>query len=517
MSRVLVVDNDNLVADVCRIALNRIGHQVKCTNSGDKAIGFVKEEKFELVIVNYYLEGMSGIEMFHVMKQEDPQLRGILVIDTTNSETVIQALNCGFTRICKLPLDEKVITDTVSQLLKIAKLRDDVTRLNTLVPLYKLTQRFLSADDEAELYEELIATIATEIGVPCISVMMFDDKCGALKVVAYRGLKTEHVESLEVRPGELISGKVFQSKRPIILNRTTQHFSPYIKLLKRKELQAAISFPIVSKSQIVGVLNVSETEDSAHFHEADLELLAIICDQAMMALENIRANREREEQTKVRTLLEQYVSSEVSKILLETRKDILEVGEIMDLTIFFADISNFTLLVQQLSPEVLRRFLNIFFEILTETVFKYNGMLDKFLGDGALAVFGAPVRIQKPSYAAVKMGRELMYRFRELRERHMAEYPVFQEIGLNVGISRGAVFLGNIGSAQRVDYTVIGTDVNIAQRLASVPASGKVLLTSRVAEDLQGEFDLDSGQEMFLRGLENSVKVYSLKEFEDEV
>lgn len=514
MSRVLVVDNDNLVKDVCTIALNTIGHEVKCAHNGETAIEMIRAGAYQLVIVNNYLEGISGIDAFQLMKQTEPALRGILITKTDNADTIIRAMNAGFSRVCRLPVDAKEIVGAVSETLKIAKLRDDITRLNTLVPLYNLTQRFLSAGNEKQLFEELIETVSVELGVPSVSVMMFDKKKGVLKVVAYRGLRPEHVESLEIKPGERVSGKVFQSKNPIILNKASQHLSPYRNLLQRKELQAAISLPLCSKDKILGVLNVSETVEGCRFQEADLEMLLIICDQAIMAFENIRTNQEREEQSRIRALLEQYVSPEVSKILVTSRKDLMEVGEVLCLTILFADIRNFTLLVQHLPTDHLRDFLNVFFDGFASTVFKHNGMLDKFMGDAALVVFGAPATVDRPSYTAVKMARELMHQFHQLIAERKEKYPVFKNIGLTVGISRGPVFLGNIGSPKRVDYTVIGKDVNIAQRLASETASGQILLTSRVAEDLHGAFELDEGKQMWLRGMESSVTVYSLAEFD---
>lgn len=510
MSRVLVVDNDNMVADICRLALDAIGHQVTCVDSGEVAIEIVSKEDYQLIIINHYLEGMNGIELFQRIRNETPSLRGILIAELDSVDTALLAMNTGFNRICTFPLDQKDIFEAVRDTLEIAQLRDGLTRLNTLAPLYNLTQRFLSAETEKQLFEELVETVSSEIGVCHVSVMMFDKEEGVLKVTAYRGLQEKFVKDLEVRPGDKISGKVFLNKRPIILNKVTQHLSPYISLLQRKELQASISFPIMNKGMVLGVLNVSETQTGAQFMEADLELLSIISDQAMMALENMRESREREEQARVRAMLEQYVSPEVSQILVTTRNELMDVGDVLDLTILFADIRNFTMLVQHVPPVELRDFLNTFFENFASIVFNHGGMLDKFMGDAALVVFGGPVEVTEPSRSAVQMAAQLMAKFETLAASRRSAYDVFGQIGLSVGISRGPVFLGNIGSSKRVDYTVIGTDVNIAQRLASETESGQILLTNRVADDLRGEILLSDGREMTLRGVDETLVVYSL-------
>jgi adenylate cyclase len=280
--------------------------------------------------------------------------------------------------------------------------------------------------------------------------------------------------------------------------------------MKRKELSAAISFPIASKGKVLGVLNVSETKGDMQFSEADIEMLSIIVGQAMMALENIRSRREREENCRIRALLEQYVSPEVSNLLVKSKQNLLDVGGVQQLTVLFADIRNFTLLVQHLDPAQLRVFLNNFFDMFGRIVFSHQGMLDKFMGDAALVIFGAPVQIDSPNITAVSAAYQIMIEFENLRLIWEKKDRVFTKVGLGIGISRGPMFLGNVGSSQRFDYTVIGPDVNIAQRLASVTESGQILITDRVQATLNGRFPVKAEKNMLLKGMEAEVSVYSL-------
>jgi adenylate cyclase len=143
-------------------------------------------------------------------------------------------------------------------------------------------------------------------------------------------------------------------------------------------------------------------------------------------------------------------------------------------------------------------------------VFSYKGMLDKFMGDAALVIFGAPVEIDNPNIAAVSAACKIMTEFERLRVIWEKKNKIFAKVGLGIGMSRGHMFLGNVGSSQRLDYTVIGPDVNIAQRLASETVSGQILITNRVQETLNGRFSVSSEKNMMLRGMEAEVTVYSL-------
>lgn len=509
MRKILVVDNENVVCDICRLALAHLGHEVFCANE-EEAPGIAKQNCFDLVVVNGQLEKSTGIDVFEMTKQSNPALAGILITGHTSSDMVIDAMNKGFSRVCKKPLIAEQLVGAVNEILKVSSLREEVTRMKFLLPLYKLGQKFIDAESEQAIFEELADAVSQELKVPSVSVMMFDAGTNSLKVVAYRGLVSSYVEELQIISGEQIAGKVFQSQQPIILNRINQHLSPYLELMNRKELSAAISFPIASKGRVLGVLNVSETKGDIQFSESDIEMLSIIVSQAMMALENIRSIGEKEENIRIRALLEQYVSPEVSNMLVKNKKDLLEVGRVQPLTVLFADIRNFTLLVQYLKPAQLRVFLNSFFDMFGNIVFSYQGMLDKFMGDAALVIFGAPIKIDNPNVAAVSAAYQIMAEFEKLRILWEKKDKIFGKVGLGIGISRGRMFLGNVGSSQRLDYTVIGPDVNIAQRLASETDSGQILITDRVHATLRGKFPVNTEKRMLLRGMESEVTVYSL-------
>ncbi|MBW1784182.1 MAG: hypothetical protein JRL30_26010, partial [Deltaproteobacteria bacterium] len=150
--------------------------------------------------------------------------------------------------------------------------------------------------------------------------------------------------------------------------------------MKARDIVAAVSFPLRTKDRTLGVLNASRVGEGVPFCQGDLELLSIICRQAVMALESMRITEERAERMRIRTLFAQYVAPEVAEAILSSGIDPMSMGEIKDITILFADIRNFTPLVRQMPLEILRSFLNDFFALLSEAVFSFGGTLDKFIG-----------------------------------------------------------------------------------------------------------------------------------------
>ena len=326
-------------------------------------------------------------------------------------------------------------------------------------------------------------------------------------------MSEELARKIKIRPGDKIAGWVFAERKPVILNRETQQDSPFADLLKRPEIVSAVSFPMIVRERILGVLNVSHTDGDVRFADSSIEMLEILCTQASLALENVRSIASMEEKTRLQTLLEQYVAPEVAELMLASDADLATgLGEIKKVTVLFADIRNFTGMVQILPLDVLRSFLNEFFQVFTETIFQHRGMVDKFMGDAVLAIFGAPIELDNANFSAVETAIAICERFAELKERCLKQDPFFSTIDLGIALTCGEMFLGNVGSARRLDYTVIGTEVNIAQRLAAKSSACTIYITDTVRRDLEDcRIALTDMGEMDLRGVNQPVRAFSVQ------
>lgn len=509
--KALIISTDSFAVDLCTATLADMGHtEVHCVSTGMQALADAAAERFDLALISDVLSDMNGIEVFESLKEKEPNMVGILLPSQLDVAMAVKAANCGFSGIVEQPFESRILRKSIDQAFQQLTVREESTRLHTLVPLYRLGERFLQSSTVHQVLDELVEAVCREIHVPSASVMIPEGENGRLTIAASRGIGRQFVESINLEPGEKIAGWVFANGEPVILNRETQHASPFSSHLTRKEIAAAISFPLKGREKIIGVLNISQTRPDVEYSQSDLELLAIICSQAVVAIENLTFIKEREGHARVKALLEQYVSPEVASLLVRSNQDLMDVGDIRDLTVLFADIRHFTLLVQHLSLEELRTFLNCFFDCFTREVFAHRGTLDKFMGDAALVIFGAPLVIEQPSVTAVKTAVKILAAFEQLKRDWTEKSELFKQVGLGIGISRGRMFLGNVGSARRLDYTVIGAEVNIAQRLASDTESGQILITEQVRDDVDGLFVVREEKSRVLRGMEKRISLFSV-------
>ena len=152
------------------------------------------------------------------------------------------------------------------------------------------------------------------------------------------------------------------------------------------------------------------------------------------------------------------------------------------LTILFSDIVNFSTWASTQDAEVIHRTLNDYFDKMAEIVFKYEGTIDKYMGDGLMVFFGDPEPHPDHALRAVNAAREMQQKTKELREQWSLEGRMSIEI--RIGVHSGEVVVGNMGSRSRMEYTVIGSDVNLAQRLESNCPPGKILISQEVADQL---------------------------------
>lgn len=506
----LIADDPELCQQIIDIIKE---YPVECC-APSEVTEFCRNNPVRVAMVAEDLAGESGIALFHRLQAENPELVGLLIAAGANSVIpCLEAMESGFSGLLTRPLDPEQLRSHVNRAMESTALREENTRLRALLPLYGLGEKFLSSTTQQQVLGCLLDVVAAQTAADSLSVMLFDEQEGCLRIAASRGIDEELARQIRIRPGDKIAGWVFAEKKPVILNRETQQDSPFADLLKRPEIVSAVSFPMIVRDRTLGVLNVSYTDGDIRFAESDIEMLGILCTQAALALENVRSLLSLEEKTRLQTLLEQYVAPEVAELLLASDADLTtNLGEIRKVTVLFADIRNFTGMVQQLPLDVLRDFLNEFFQLFTETIFQHRGTIDKFMGDAVLALFGAPIELDNANVRAVETAMAICKRFAELKQCWQKRDRFFSTIDLGIALTCGDMFLGNVGSSRRLDYTVIGTEVNIAQRLAALSSASRIYITEAVRRDLRDDrvAVTDMG-EIQLRGVTNPVQAFTVR------
>ena len=221
----------------------------------------------------------------------------------------------------------------------------------------------------------------------------------------------------------------------------------------------------------------------------------------MLILEDI--SREK----RVKTTMSRYVTREVMEKLLEGGETMLG-GTAQEVTILFSDIRGFTPLSEMLGARETVTMLNEYFSDMVDIVFHHNGILDKYIGDAIMALFGTPFKTDHDADNAVAVANEMMVALRQFNERRKALGKI--PIAIGVGISHGEVIAGNIGSPKRMDYTVIGDSVNVASRLegANKYLGTQVLISEFVVEKLKVPRKLREIDYIRVKGKSKSVAVF---------
>lgn len=191
---------------------------------------------------------------------------------------------------------------------------------------------------------------------------------------------------------------------------------------------------------------------------------------------------ERQERERVRSVFRRYVSPQVAEQLLSAGGDFGEPTE-RDVAVLFADLRNFTTITERMAPRVLiQNILNRYFTAMTEVLYAHDGTIDKFLGDGVIGVFGSPIAHPDDPQRALTAAMEMQRVFARLACEWREELG--HEIGMGIGVSYGRAVVGNIGSAQRQDYTLVGDVVNTASRLSSLARAAQVIASYHLVDAL---------------------------------
>ncbi len=191
----------------------------------------------------------------------------------------------------------------------------------------------------------------------------------------------------------------------------------------------------------------------------------------------IQELRDRE---RLRITLARYVSDDVAARILTEQSDLDLEGELREVTVLFLDVRGFGALAGQLPPREVVALLNAYFEIIIEVTFKYHGTLNKFIGSAIMAIFGAPFAVDDAPMCAVRAAVEIQQQVAVLnQDRRERGQPT---VSLGIGINTGTAIAGNVGSERRMEYTVIGDEVNLAQCLEANAREGELLVAQATFE-----------------------------------
>jgi adenylate cyclase len=226
------------------------------------------------------------------------------------------------------------------------------------------------------------------------------------------------------------------------------------------------------------------------------------------SITSFRFFTEEKEKLWIKSAFSHYLSQEVIGELLDDPSKLKLGGERRPITVFFSDIRGFTTYSESHQPEEVVAMLNELLSEQVKVVFKYGGTLDKFVGDELMCFFGAPSNrhINDHALVAVKTAVEIQAKMRELQEKWQSEKKSLLYIG--IGINTGDMVVGNMGSAERMDYTVIGDNVNLGARLCSAAGKGEIIISENTYEKIADQIVAEKLEPISVKGKAKPIQIY---------
>jgi adenylate cyclase len=253
-------------------------------------------------------------------------------------------------------------------------------------------------------------------------------------------------------------------------------------------VRSTICAPLVAETRVHGALYADRLDPFAAFKPDDLELISAVAAQTAIAVENARAHERLAREEVARANYSRFLPEYVVKQMLENPESFKLGGVSQTITVLFADIRGFTRISEHAQPERIVNLLNRYFSAMTDIIFAHGGTLDKYLGDGLMALFGAPTATPDDANNAINAAVAMQRRLLGINVELMNEG--LPEIGVGMGLHTGEVIVGYIGSDRRSEYTAIGDTVNTSQRLESNAKGGEILISDATSKAAHSRYQM---------------------------
>jgi class 3 adenylate cyclase/putative methionine-R-sulfoxide reductase with GAF domain len=355
------------------------------------------------------------------------------------------------------------------------KLSADVVKRNQELDTVRQIGSALASStfDISKVLKYTMDMIREVINVEAGSLLFLEND--ELEIAVAFNTRIKSMKKFRLKIGQGIAGYVAARGKSIIVNDTEKspHFFPIIDDVSGFKTRSALCVPMISQGKVIGVIEVMNKIDG-DFDLDDKDLLQSIATSVCIALENARLYKETvsmaEHERDIRHMFQKFVPKEILDKILhdsETGKPVVE--ELKTLTLLNIDIRGFSHLAKQIGTQKTVAMLNSFFSVMGGIVFKHHGIVDKYLGDGFLAFFGAPVSSTMDADNAVAAALEMKRSLSTVNDYLGKTFHATVEMGISV--HTGEVVVGNIGFEKKMDYTVIGDSVNTVFRLQNITKS----------------------------------------------
>lgn len=371
--------------------------------------------------------------------------------------------------------------------------------------LYQLGKAVTQATTLDEILDVALHISLEEVGAERGVVMLQDSSSNELvpRVVRHRDRGLLAPEEMTV--SRTITSRVLKDKVAILTNdaKEDSRFAMGLSIIQYN-IRSAMCVPLWDKQDVLGVVYVDNLLKAKAFSKEDLELLTAIANQIAIRIKQEELYARLKDQAVMRANLERLHPPEVVDKILE--QEVTLGVEERQVSVLFCDIQGFTKLSEKNPPPEVSRLLNAYYENLAKIVFEHHGSVNKFIGDGVMAIFGAAGDQPDHALQAVRAGQDIL----RVRPSLLEAAPPGVHYNLRVGINSGTVLVGWVGSLKLMEYTVLGDTVNIASRLEALAQPNTLCIGEKTHSLLNGAVPAKSLGKRQLRGREQELGVFEV-------
>ncbi|HSG89466.1 MAG TPA: adenylate/guanylate cyclase domain-containing protein [Pseudomonadales bacterium] len=380
-------------------------------------------------------------------------------------------------------------------------LRRDYERLRAA---WELMQRIAGETRQDQLLrhalEALLDMFRAERGVALLR-----DRHGLLRRAAHVSRTTGNPSVSDTLLQEVLDNRCAIISRDAL---TDERFSGALSIIA-SGVRATMAAPLMHANDILGVVILDSSKSLVAFTDSDLEVFETAARQLALSLHNLQLVESVREKDAMRERFERLVTPSLAAQIADGSLSVDRQGREREVSVIFTDIRGFTSMSEQQTATEVVELLNTYFEAMVDIVFEYEGTLDKFMGDGLMAFFGAPAdqhdHAERALMCAVKMQQRLA-------EMTSGEHPALRNaIEIGIGVNTGEVVAGFLGSPMALDYTVVGDVVNVASRLCSAAPPRAVLIGESTRAQISGRWTLKPQTSIVAKGKRDGVKVYEVE------
>ncbi len=309
---------------------------------------------------------------------------------------------------------------------------------------------------------------------------------------------------------QTILNRVREENRPLLIRDTkTEAMLSSAKSIVSAGIQAAFCSPLSYQGRFLGILYADNLSETQAFSETDFRTFSAIAAQTGLALANAIAAKELLRREVHREALKAYLPPQVADLILSSEGSANLAGTLQEITVLFADIRGFTRISEYMDAREVVHMLSEFFTVMSQVIFEHGGTVDKFIGDCIMALFGAPVASPQSADDALRAAVAMQQAAHRL-SAHRSSLGL-RETRIGIGLHTGPAVVGNIGSADRVQYTAIGDTVNVASRLVSRAEPNQIIVSEAFRQALSQADSLEFLGEVELKGRQNKLSIYSVR------